>query len=74
MLIPSTLSTSLKDAILATSSVKDLSREIISILTYLLDTECRQSRDFLLKVADSPVINHALIGFFISLILPMISL
>ena len=73
MVTPESLSSSLKDSLTTTISIKDLSRDIISILAHLFDTECTQSRDFLLKAADPPVINHALIGFFVFLF-PTVSL
>ena len=59
---PATLSQDLKDSLETSSSVKDLSRSIINIITHLLTSGVKQSRDFIFKTFDPPLINHALIS------------
>ena len=50
-LTPATLSHDLKYAIESSSSVKDLSRSIINIITHLFNSEVKQSRDFILATS-----------------------
>ena len=72
-LTPALLTEDLKEALESSSSTKDLSRTIINCFTHMVSAEVKQSRDFLFKAVDPPLINHALIGFFISAIFPTIS-
>ena len=71
---PNTITPNFLDCISSTTSFKDLSRQLMGILDAHLAEKDRKSRDFILRVAELPPINHVLTRYFIDTYFPSLSL
>jgi hypothetical protein len=73
-LTPPTLTDNFLEAISTSSSTKDLSRNLISILQVDQEDRDFKSGDFILRAADPPSINQAFMTYFIGACFPSHSL
>ena len=62
---PPTFTPNFIEYIFTTTSSKDMSRQLMGILDAHLAEKYKKSKDFILRVADPPSINHALMSYFI---------
>ena len=69
-----TLTDSFLETLSTSSSNKELSRSMIAIYQSQISDRDNRSRDFILRAADPPSINHALMSYFLGACFPTHSL